>query len=89
MGLFELFGLTLDESSIIGGLIGSILGIIGSIIVAMIYILNQNKLEKNKRINEQIQKTYVEKRVFFLYKKPFKNTQLIQCLLSWIIKNIL
>lgn len=63
MGLFELFGLTLDESSIIGGLIGSILGIIGSIIVAMIYILNQNKLEKNKRINEQIQKTYVEKGV--------------------------
>jgi len=51
---------TFDVSSIIGGLIGGILGVAGSIIVAIIYIRNQNKSEKNKRINEQIQKTYVE-----------------------------
>lgn len=53
-------GFTLDESSIISGLIGSILGIIGSVIVAIIYVRNQNKLEKNKRISEQIQKMYIE-----------------------------
>ena len=50
----------LDLTTVVSGAIGSLIAMAGSIIVAFLYIRNQNKLENIKRINEQIQKTYVE-----------------------------
>ena len=62
----HILGLSIEESSIIIGFFGSVLGILGSIIVAYIYISNQNKSEKNKRIYEQIQETYIEQGILSL-----------------------
>ncbi len=41
-------------------MLGSLLAMAGAIIVAFMYIRNQTKNEKRRRLNEQIQKTYIE-----------------------------
>lgn len=52
--------LPLDPTTIISSMIGSFIAMAGSIIVALLYIRNQNIGEKRRRLNEQIQETYIE-----------------------------
>lgn len=52
--------MSLDLTALVSGALGSLIAMVGSIIVAFLYIRNQNNLEKTRRINEQIQKTYIE-----------------------------
>jgi len=52
--------LSLDPTTIVSSMLGSLIAMVGSITVAILYIRNQNLGEKKRRLNEQIQKTYVE-----------------------------
>lgn len=51
----------LDPSAIISSMIGSLIAILGSIAVAVLYIRNQTKSENKKRLHERIQQTYFDK----------------------------
>lgn len=53
--------MSLDLNTIISSLVGSLIAITGSIAVAILYIRNQNKSEKKRRLHERIQETYFEK----------------------------
>lgn len=53
--------MAVNSDIIINTLIGGFLSFLASVAVAYIYVNNQNSIEQNKRINEQIQKTYFEK----------------------------
>lgn len=50
----------LDPTTIVSSMLGSLIAMASSIIVAILYIRNQNLGEKKRRLNEQIQKTYIE-----------------------------
>jgi len=52
--------LSLDLDTLIVSMLGSLIASTGSIIIALMYIRNQNLSDKRRRFNEQIQKTYVE-----------------------------
>jgi len=56
--------MSLDPTTIISSLIGSLIAVVGSIVVATIYISNNKNLEKKRMLNEQIQKTYIDKGIF-------------------------
>ena len=56
--------MVLDYTTVISGAVGSLIAMIGSIIVAFLYIKHQNNLEKYKLINQQIQKTYLDEGIF-------------------------
>jgi hypothetical protein len=56
--------MSLDPTTIISSLLGSLIGMIGAIAVAFLYIGNQNKSEKKKLLHDRIQKTYFEQGVF-------------------------
>jgi len=51
---------TFDLNTILVSALGSLIAMVGSIIVAVLYIRSQNIREKEKRLNEQIQETYIE-----------------------------
>lgn len=52
--------MSLDPTTIASSLLGSLIAMVSSIIVAILYIRNQNLSEKKRRLNEQIQKTFIE-----------------------------
>lgn len=52
--------MSLDPSTILNSIIGGLIAISGSIAVAALYIRNQNKSEKKRRLHERIQKAYFE-----------------------------
>lgn len=53
--------MSLDLNTIVSSLVGSLIAITGSIAVAVLYIRNQNKSEKKRRLHGRIQETYIEK----------------------------
>jgi hypothetical protein len=50
----------LDPTIILSSIIGGFIAMAASILVALLYINNQNSRERRRRTNEQIQRTYVE-----------------------------
>jgi hypothetical protein len=50
----------LDVETILVSMLGSLIGLAGGIIIAFMYIRNQNLSDRRRRLNEQIQKTYIE-----------------------------
>ena len=52
--------LSLDLNTLITSMLGSFIAMATSIIVALLYIRNQNLSERRRRLNEQIQETYIE-----------------------------
>ena len=52
--------MSLDLGTILNLALGSLIPILGSITVAILYIHNQNEIEKKKRLHETIQRAYFE-----------------------------
>lgn len=50
----------LDPNTIVSSLLGSLIGMIGAIAVAILYIRSQNKSERKRRLYERIQEAYFE-----------------------------
>ncbi len=52
--------MSLDLNTILSSMLGSLIALVGSITVALLYIRNQNKADNKRRLNESIQETYIE-----------------------------